>query len=40
MLESGGDGLDLPSLKVLTLGQEVFAEGKKLVMRSRGVGVM
>ncbi len=40
MLESGGDGLDLPSLKDLTLGQEVFAEGKKLVMRSRGVEAM
>ena len=40
MLQSGGDGLDLPSLKVLTLGQEVFAEGKKLVMRSGGVEVM
>ena len=39
-MESGGDGLDLPSLKALTLGQEVFAEGKKLVMRSGGVEVM
>ena len=40
MLQSGGDGLDLPSLKALTLGQEVFAEGKKLVMRSGGVEAM
>ena len=40
MLQSGGDGLDLPSLKALTLGQEVFAKGKKLVMRSRGVEAM